>query len=193
MVSTEETMNENQKNILLDVIRDAVTAAVKRLDLEVPASDDPDLNAECGCFVTLKNGDNLRGCLGQFTSEKPIIELISEIAGASASKDVRFSDNPITADELDELDIEVSLLSPLKKTDDPLSLRLGIDGIYIIRDGRSGCFLPQVATEIGWNKEEFLSYCCSSKAGLAPNAWKDPETEVYLFTAEIFGERFDEI
>ena len=186
-------MNEKQKNILLDVVRDAVTAAVERQTVEPPVSDDDELNVECGCFVTLKNGDNLRGCLGQFTSDKPTIELISEIAQASASKDARFSNNPITPDELDELDIEISLLSPLKKTDDPLSLRLGIDGIYIVKNGRSGCFLPQVATEIGWNKEEFLSYCRSSKAGLSPNAWKEPDTDVYLFTAEIFGERFDEI
>ncbi|MBW8016018.1 MAG: AmmeMemoRadiSam system protein A [Planctomycetes bacterium] len=186
-------MNENQKNILLDIVRDAVNAAVGGQAIESPVSDDDDLNLECGCFVTLKNSDNLRGCLGQFTSDKPIIELISEIAQASASKDSRFSANPITGDELDELDVEISLLSPLKKTDNPLSLRLGIDGIYIVNGGRSGCFLPQVATEIGWNKEEFLSYCCSGKAGLSPNAWKDPDTEVFLFTAEIFGARFDDV
>jgi len=186
-------MNEKQKYILLDIVRDAVSAAVEGQGIEPPVSDDEELNVQCGCFVTLKNGDNLRGCLGQFISNRPVIELISEIAQASASKDVRFSNNPITSDELDELDIEISLLSPLKKTDDPLSLRLGIDGIYIIKDGRSGCFLPQVATEIGWNKQEFLSYCCSSKAGLSPNAWKDPNTEVYLFTAEIFGARFDDV
>lgn len=186
-------MTGKQKDILLDVVREAVNAAVKGQAVETPASDDPELNTECGCFVTLKNGDILRGCLGQFTSDKPIIELVSEIAAASASKDIRFSSNPITLEELDELDIEISLLSPLKKTDDPLSLRLGVDGIYIIKNGRSGCFLPQVATEIGWNKQEFLSYCCSSKAGLSPNAWKDPDTEVYLFTAEIFGARFDDV
>jgi len=186
-------MTEKQKNILLDIARDAVTAAVNGKSVDMPVSDDPDLNVECGCFVTLKNRGNLRGCLGQFTSDKPVIELISEIAGASASKDIRFRGNPITPDELDDLDIEISLLSPLKKTDDPLSLRLGVDGIYIIKNGQSGCFLPQVATEIGWNKKEFLSYCCSGKAGLSPNAWKDPDTEVYLFTAEIFGARFDDV
>lgn len=186
-------MIEKQKNILLDVVRNAVTAAVEKRYIVPPTSDDPELNIQCGCFVTLKNGENLRGCLGQFTSNEPIIKLISEIAQSSATRDTRFSKNPITSAELDELDIEVSLLSPLKKTDNPLSLRLGIDGIYIIRNGQSGCFLPQVATEIGWNKEEFLSYCCSTKAGLRPNAWKDPETEVYFFTAEIFGDRFDEI
>jgi len=70
---------------------------------------------------------------------------------------------------------------------------LGTDGIYIKRGHASGCFLPQVATETGWSKEEFLSYCCSHKAGLAPDAWKGPETEVYLFTADVFGSEFKNI
>jgi uncharacterized protein len=79
------------------------------------------------------------------------------------------------------------VLSPLERTTDPLSLRLGVDGIYIRRGYAAGCFLPQVATETGWTTEEFLSQCCSHKAGLPPDAWKDPKTEVYLFTAEVFG------
>jgi uncharacterized protein (TIGR00296 family) len=74
-----------------------------------------------------------------------------------------------------------------------LSLRLGVDGIYIKSGSLSGCFLPQVATETGWNKEEFLSYCCSHKAGLPADAWKQPDTEVYLFTAEVFGAQYKEI
>ncbi len=115
------------------------------------------------------------------------------MATASATSDPRFFGNPVTPAELEDLDIEISVLSPLKKTDDPLSLRLGIDGIYIKRGCTSGCFLPQVATETGWNKEQFLSYCCAHKAGLSANAWKDPATEVYLFTAEVFGSPFKEI
>ncbi|MBA7695770.1 hypothetical protein ES703_104405 [subsurface metagenome] len=115
------------------------------------------------------------------------------MAKSSATGDPRFFANPVTAEELDQLDIEISVLSPLKKTDDPLSLRLGTDGIYIKKGGFSGCFLPQVATETGWSKEEFLSYCCAHKAGLAPDAWKDKNTEVYLFTAEIFGTLFKNI
>jgi AMMECR1 domain-containing protein len=81
----------------------------------------------------------------------------------------------------------------LQRTDDPLSLRLGIDGIYIKQGGASGCFLPQVATETGWSKGEFLSYCCSHKASLSPEAWREPQTEVYLFTAEVFGADFKDI
>jgi AmmeMemoRadiSam system protein A len=156
-------------------------------------ADDPEMNAQCGCFVTLKNGQQLRGCIGQFVSDKPLVELVTEMAQASATGDPRFFDDPITTAELDELDVEISVLSPLKRTNDPLSLRLGVDGIYIKRGWAGGCFLPQVATETGWSKEEFLSYCCAHKAGLSADAWKDPKTEVYLFTAEVFGDEFKNI
>ncbi|MBN2455298.1 MAG: AmmeMemoRadiSam system protein A [Sedimentisphaerales bacterium] len=186
-------MNESQQQTLLKVARDTVEAVIKHKPIPKPSTDDRQLNEHCGCFVTLKNQDKLRGCIGQFTSDKPFIELICDIAKASATGDPRFFAYPITADELDQLDMEISVLSPLKRTDDPLSLRLGTDGIYIKRAGASGCFLPQVATETSWGKEEFLSYCCAHKAGLAADAWKEPETEVYLFTAEVFGSPFKEI
>ncbi len=180
-------MDDKQKQTLLKVARDTIEAVVNRRPVQKPTSDDPALNIPGGCFVTLKNHDQLRGCIGQFISEEPLVELIAEMAKASATSDTRFLANPITARELDQLDIEISVLSPLERTDDPLSLRLGTDGIYIKKGYASGCFLPQVATETGWDKEEFLSYCCAHKAGLRPDAWRDPETEVYLFTAEIFG------
>ena len=186
-------MNDAQKQTLLAVARDTVEAVIKREPSQKPQSDDPELNAPCGCFVTLKNHGRLRGCIGQFISEMPLIELIAEMAKASATGDPRFFADSITADELEQLDIEVSVLSPLKRTDDPLSLRLGVDGIYIKKGGASGCFLPQVATEAGWSKEEFLSYCCAHKAGLAADAWKEPETEVYLFSADVFGSEFKNI
>jgi AmmeMemoRadiSam system protein A len=186
-------MNQEQQKTLLKVAKNTVEAVIT--DKAVPkfSSDDEQLKAKCGCFVTLKNGEQLRGCIGQFTSDSPLIELISQMAKSSATADPRFFGNPITEKELPQLDIEISVLSPLKKTDEPLSLRLGVDGIYIKRGVLSGCFLPQVATETGWNKEEFLSYCCSHKAGLPADAWKQPDTEVYLFTAEIFGASFEEI
>lgn len=180
-------MNDAQRQILLRTACDTVRAVIAGGAVPKPESNDPELNAHCGCFVTLKNGEQLRGCIGQFTSDKPLIELVVEMANASATGDPRFFSDPITADELDQLDAEISVLSPLQRTDDPLSLRLGTDGIYIKRGCASGCFLPQVATETGWSAEKFLSYCCAHKAGLSADAWKDPETEVYLFTAEVFG------
>jgi AmmeMemoRadiSam system protein A len=186
-------MNEAEKEALLKVARDTVEAVITGSSIEMPRSDDPELNAHCGCFVTLKNRGRLRGCIGQFTSDKALIELVADMAKASATSDPRFFDDPITVSELEKLDVEISVLSPLKRTDKPLSLRLGTDGIYIKRGRASGCFLPQVATETGWSKEEFLSYCCSHKAGLRAEAWKDPDTEVYLFTADVFGAEFKEI
>ena len=180
-------MNEAQKHELLEVARDALTAAVTGAPLPQPQTEDPALNAPCGCFVTLKNGGRLRGCIGQFTSDEPLVRLVVEMAKASATSDPRFLADAITPGELNSLDIEISVLSPLERADDPLSLERGSQGIYIKKGCASGCFLPQVATETGWTKEEFLSYCCAHKAGLAADAWKDPETEVYLFTAEIFG------
>ena len=186
-------MNDKQKQTLLKVARDSIEAALTGKIFSAPKSDDSEMNAHCGCFVTLKNKEQLRGCLGRFTSDIPLIELIAEMAKSSATSDSRFFSDPITPSELNQLDIEISVLSPLELTDDPLSLRLGVDGIYITKGRFSGCFLPQVATETGWSKEQFFSYCCAHKAGLAPDAWKDEDTKVYLFTAEIFGADFKDL
>jgi len=186
-------MNDAQKKILLKVARNTVETIIQGDETSKPESDDPELNAHCGCFVTLKNKSRLRGCIGRFISDIPLIELVVEMAKASAMSDSRFFADPITTGELEQVDIEISVLSPLLRTEQPLSLRLGVDGIYIKKGRASGCFLPQVATETGWTREEFLSYCCSHKAGLAADAWKDPETEVSLFTAEVFGADFKDI
>jgi AmmeMemoRadiSam system protein A len=186
-------MDDQQKQTLLKIARDTVEAVIQKTPEPKPQSDDPELNAPCGCFVTLKNHGRLRGCIGQFISDCPLIELVGEMAKAAATSDPRFFADPVGPGELEQLDIEISVLSPLQRTEDPLSLRLGIDGVYIKRGRLSGCFLPQVADETGWTKEQFLEYCCAHKAGLAPDAWKDPETEVYFFTAEAFRANFRDI
>jgi len=182
-----DTLNDAQKHTLLRIARDTVGAVVCGTPRPALPSDDPALNASCGCFVTLKVRGKLRGCIGQFVSDRPLVELVADMAEASASKDPRFFGHPLLARELNDLDIEISVLSPLRRTDDPLSLRLGVDGVYVKRGYASGCFLPQVAIETGWTREQFLSYCCSHKAGLPADAWEDPQTEVYLYTAQVFG------
>ncbi len=186
-------MDKEHEQVLLKAARDAVTAAVKKQSPPSVSSEDEVLNEHCGCFVTLKIGRILRGCIGQFVSEEPLIKLVGEMAAASSTKDPRFLAEPITPDELKSLDVEISVLSPLKKTDDPGSLRLGVDGIYIKSGYRNGCFLPQVATETGWTAEQFLTHCCVQKAGLDPGAWRKGEAEVFLFTADVFGAKFAEI
>ena len=87
-----------------------------------------------------------------------------------------------------DIDIEISILSAMQRTDDPSSLEPGVHGVYVLKGDASGCFLPQVATEQGWSAEQLLSRCCESKAGLPADAWKEPDTEVFLFTAEVFDE-----
>jgi AmmeMemoRadiSam system protein A len=185
-------MKESTKDAVLRTIRDSLLAHFGRGQPPSTAFGDPELAARRGCFVTLKNRGRLRGCIGQFVSEEQLIGLAAKMAAASAC-DPRFLGEPVTAGELDQLDIEVSVLSELERTSDPLSLRLGIDGIYIRKGPCCGCFLPQVASETGWDKRQFLSNCCLHKAGLPPDAWADPDTEVYLFSAEVFGSPFKDI
>ena len=183
-------MNNQHQQTLLRVACETIAAAISKKEAAAVTSDDPDLNVKQGCFVTIKNGGRLRGCIGNFTSEKPLIDLVSEMAVSAATRDPRFFLEPITANELESLEVEISVISPMELTDDPASLRLGIDGIYIVNGAKSGCFLPQVATETGWTETQFLTHCCVEKAGLSAGAWEDPDTEVYLFTADAFSSPF---
>lgn len=143
-----------------------------------------------GAFVTFWAGGRLRGCVGRFGTTTDIARLIESVTRSSLG-DRRFATDPITAAELPSLNIEISILSDTEVTGDPLSLVPGRHGIVVQRGGRSGCFLPKVATQRGWTAAEFLSNCCSMKAGLAPDAWREPGTEVLLFTAEVFAESDD--
>ena len=186
-------MNDIQKKTLLQIAKQTVSAVVKGRPAPPVVCDDPALNEQRGCFVTLKNGDELRGCLGQFEADKPLCQMVAQMAVSSARHDPQFAHDRITPDELPDLHIEISALTPMQKTDDPLSLRLGIDGIYITDGRHAGCFLPQVAVETGWSKEDFLGYCCAHKAGLPWDAWKKPGVETYLFSAEVFGACWNEI
>ena len=181
-------MTHDARQRLLEIARRSVEAAVHRRATPQLDENHPELQEEQGCFVTLKNHGRLRGCLGNFTSDIPLYQLVARMAAASATQDPRFTHDPITPAELSQLDIEISVLSKLEPIENPLDIELGVHGIYIRRGMASGCFLPQVATETGWSKEEFLSNCCGHKAGLAPDAWKEPDTEVLVFTAEVFGE-----
>ncbi len=140
-----------------------------------------------GAFVTFWSGQDLRGCVGTFA---PTLDLAATIADVTRSSlhDPRFEGNPITAGELPDLEIEVSILTDPQPTPDPLSLVPGTHGIIVRRGARTGCFLPRVASERGWSAAEFLSRCCTMKAGLDANAWRDAETQVLLFTADSLRE-----
>jgi len=172
---------------MIELARGAVKAAVTGASPpEMPPSVGL-LGEKRGCFVTLTNRGALRGCIGTFQPDRPLGEMIVEM-GRSAARDPRFVTNPITPAELPDLTIEVSVLSPLELTTEPEKLEIGRHGIYIVSGYRSGCFLPEVATDQGWDAAEFLDYCCSHKANLPPHAWRTPEAKVYLFTSEKFEE-----
>jgi len=140
-----------------------------------------------GAFVTLHKYGQLRGCIGNLIGEKPLYLTVIDMAIESAVDDPRFP--PLKLEELKDIEIEISVLSPLEKIDDPKDIILGKHGVLVRKGFRSGVFLPQVAEETGWSKEEFLSYLCSHKAGLPPYAWKEKDTELYIFTAEVFSEK----
>ncbi|MBM4040671.1 MAG: AmmeMemoRadiSam system protein A [Planctomycetes bacterium] len=173
---------------LLEIARASVEAAVRRKPAPPAHSDDPELQAQRGCFVTLTTRGRLRGCLGCFTTTRPLWKAVAEMARASATEDMRFFGNQLAPRDLPDLRIEISVLSPMTKIANPLDIELGVHGIYVVgRDG-AGTYLPQVATEHHMSKEEFLSSCCAHKAGLPADAWRTGEAEVLTYTAEVFGE-----
>ena len=122
--------------------------------------------------------------MGRFDADRPLPETVQQVV-LSALSDPRFVERPLTASELKDVSIEISILSKMVRTLDPLSLVEGVHGVYVQKGSQNGCFLPQVALEQHWDKRQLLSRCCETKAGLAPDAWRDPDTEVYLFTAEV--------
>ena len=182
----EMSISTEDRAELISLARVAVTGEVTGRPSPRPKSTGGVLTELRGCFVTLTNKGRLRGCIGTFQPHHPLAEMIAEM-GRAAARDPRFFMDRITPAELDELTVEVSVLSPLEETTEPERLQIGVHGIYIVSGGQSGCFLPEVATDMGWSVEQFLSQCCQGKAGLPPTAWKDPGTKVYLFTSEKFN------
>lgn len=178
------TISTEDRSRLVSLARSAVEAQAGGQSM-TPVKLAGILAEQRGCFVTLTNVGMLRGCIGTFQPRAPLGEMIVEM-GTAAAQDPRFIGNPITPEEVSELTVEVSVLSPLEKTDRPEYMRIGVDGIYIVAGRRSGCFLPEVATDQDWDAEQFLTHCCIGKAGLSPDAWREPDTTVYLFTSEKF-------
>lgn len=175
---------------LLGMARAAVTAAVKGDWVAYDRNDNPELQARAGCFVTLKNRGELRGCIGRFTSEEPLWKTVREMAVASATSDERFFRNRIKPAELGDIEIEISILSRPKRISQPLEeIELGRDGIIIQDKGRSGTFLPNVAQETGWSLVEFLGHCADDKAGLGWEGWKSPTARLYTYRTTIIEEK----
>ena len=140
------------------------------------------LNMKCGAFVSLHKQGRLRGCIGHFGEDYPLHRIVAEMARAAAFEDPRFM--PVTADELADLDIEISVLTPMRRIQSLDEFELHRHGIYIRKGYRSGTYLPQVADEVNWTKEEFVSHCAQDKAGIGWDGWRD--AELYVYEAIVF-------
>lgn len=182
-------LTAEQQRVLLDVARHAIRGALRgNTDTPVPQTIDPTLNIHAGCFVTLHDGatHRLRGCVGRLQSEDPLIVGVHETA-QSVLQDPRFTHHRVTPNDLPLLDIEISVLSPLVQANGPLDFDLLNDGIFLILDGRQGTFLPQVARETGWNKEQLLERLCTEKMGLAADAWRLPSAKLLRYSTLLIG------
>ena len=185
-----EGLAKEEQATLLRLARDTVTHFLKTRQ---PLAADPAkyaltpaLRTPGAAFVTLKNRGELRGCIGSMVAVAPLHECIIENA-CNACRDPRFVDNPVTEKEVPALSIEISVLSPMRRLDDLTKIQVGRDGLLMGLGNRHGVFLPQVPVEQGWNREQYLSNLCR-KAGLPESALKDPQTEFYRFSAQVFGE-----
>jgi AmmeMemoRadiSam system protein A len=177
-------MNEADRQTALQVARNAIREFLETGN-ELQAPQDPIFNEFCGVFISLKIQGDLRGCIGYSEPQAPLGRTIVLCAIHSATEDPRFL--PLTLRELELVRIEISLLTPLQKINDPAEVEVGTHGVIIAQGNRRGLLLPQVAIEHHWDRETFLGYSCQ-KAGLPDDAWKFPETSIYVFSAEVFGE-----
>ena len=177
-------LSEAEKAALLKIARETLTEYLTAGTTPEYSPDEPGLLQEVAAFVTLRRRDGeLRGCIGRVEVSQPLCRTVQDCAISSATNDFRFS--PVTASELEDILIEISALSPFWPISSPDEIQVGRHGLMIRRDVRVGLLLPQVASDRGWGRDEFLRAICM-KAGLPGDAWRD--ADLYVFTAEVFEE-----
>jgi MEMO1 family protein len=184
--NSDFSLSNNDKEYLLRLARETITEFIGKGTVPVvnTAKLSQSLKTPCGAFVTLNKNHRLRGCIGRFDARLPLYEVVQTMAIAAATQDHRFE--RVQYNEISQLKIEISVLTPLKRIQSADEFILGKQGIYIRKGNASGTFLPQVATETGWNKEEFLGHCARDKAGIGWNGWKT--AELFTYEALVFGE-----
>lgn len=179
-------LNTDQKKMLLQIAKETLMNIV--YDRQPPKFDidDETLNTKCGAFVTLHMNGGLRGCIGNIVADTPLWKTVRKMTVEAALHDPRFPS--VTPAELNDIDIEISVLTPLKKIEEISEIEVGKHGILIKRGYHQGLLLPQVATEYNWNKTQFLENTCQ-KAGMDKNCYKKEDCEIYIFSAIVFSEK----
>ena len=175
---------EESRRELLQVARGAVAAAARGKPLSPLRPGHPDAERPAGAFVTLRRRGDLRGCIGSFQATEPLYRVVAEMARSAAIGDPRF--RPVVPEEVPDLHVEISVLTPMRRVHDLQEIEVGRHGLCVAKGSRRGVLLPQVATEYGWDREEFLAHTCE-KAGLPADAWREG-AEICSFEAEVFGE-----
>jgi AmmeMemoRadiSam system protein A len=179
-------LTEDEKKMLLKVARESILNHLKSGEnIDYSEISFGFLKEKRGVFVSLHKKGQLRGCIGRLIPDKPLINLVSEMAIASAFSDPRFSG--VQEREMKDIQIEISVLSPLKEIDNYKEIEIGKHGVLMKHQGKSGVFLPQVAPEQGWNRIEMLEYLCLHKAGIPKDSYKKG-ANLFIFTAEVFSE-----
>jgi AmmeMemoRadiSam system protein A len=173
------------RSALLATARESIASSLEARKPDWPIAAER-LDSPCGAFVTLHERGALRGCIGRMTSPDPLFETVRAMARAAAFEDPRFP--PLDRDEFPLIEIEITVLSPLRRISSISEIEVGKHGIYITRGWRSGVFLPQVATEQGWDRDSLLEEVCY-KAGLPGDAWKSPDAVLQIFEGLVFGEK----
>jgi AmmeMemoRadiSam system protein A len=173
------------QELLFRVARDSIQAHLKGEKAVLPQVTSPVLSQPSGVFVTLHRQGRLRGCIGYLEARKPLLAAVQEMAVAAAFGDPRFP--PLREEELADLDLEISVLSPMQQIKNIEEIQVGRHGIYLERGPCRGLLLPQVATEYGWDRLTFLKQTCH-KASLPQEAWEDPATRIFIFSANILHE-----
>ncbi len=180
----ESELSAKDKALLLKIARETIECKVKGVKCPDYNVTSQILKENRGAFVTIKKQGMLRGCIGYIQAIKPLYQTVQEMAEAAALSDPRFS--PVTKEELKDLEIEISALTPLKKITDVNQIQVGTHGILIRNGYNSGLLLPQVATENNWDRKTFLEQTCFKAGIYNKDCWKDKDTEIYIFSAEVF-------
>lgn len=185
-MSYDHELNDDEKRELLRIARATLREFLRSGRIPPGKPHRASLVAEAGVFVTLHHRGELRGCIGHVEETKPIYKIIQEMAVAAASRDPRFA--PLAVDELDDCDIEISVLGSHARVAGPDEVVIGTHGLVIDAAGRRGLLLPQVAVEHGWDAAGFLEHLCR-KADLPGDAWRDPAARIERFTAQVFSDQ----
>jgi len=179
-----DLLDAPEREALLAVAREAIRCALEQRPFVRPETTDA-MERPAGAFVTLRKSGDLRGCIGMLDAKRPLVDSVADAAVAAATRDHRFF--RLTSEELDECDLEISVLGPFQEVETPDEIVVGRDGVLLRAGPYSALFLPQVATEQGWDRDTLLDHLCV-KAGIARGTWRRPDARLERFTAEVFGE-----